>query len=1305
MEEPAQIETLDAYLRRREKEKQDQGQLEQLQQQQYEEDLSFFESVGDLVAAPFRGVAGAAEGVYGLADAMLGDILPDAPENFGLGGSKSLAGGMVESIVQFGTGFIPGLGVASALGKAGKIGKAVNAGNKAVRSMQAAGRNVPALLLARGMEAGKYATAGAIADLTVFDGHEQRLSNMIQMVPELQNPVTEFLAANEEDSELLARLKAALEGAGLGVAVDGVMIGLRAFRAGAKAMPDKQAASVALEQSLKEQDAARAAAKETDEAVEETVEAEAKQAVVIDDDLKQMTKSQLREEAKKHPGVKRNGKGVTVQSLREGIAEGRAAAKKETGEGVEQAAEGAAKQVDEAAESATKQADEAAEAAPEKTADEMRDDLTSSENGGGTAEMVEKYLTRRVDDQLKQSEKAVDESSLTRETGEVYDREVGAQFKKDADTALENAKLIDEATGTKLTALEVQIRDAGEVTEETRKALIKNRYRMGAIRELMEQTRARLESVMKEAVDKTKPPIETRKKLAEFLLMQKNFKTLSNNIRATQSEFGRNLQSIQRRTGDTQAGRLAREIPEESPLEKFSLENLKQEEVVNRILDIAGGEDAVRKEIELFGAAFANSTSAGLKYARGKAGLMGAINEWWMNSILSGPTTMIVNLTGGLATTLMSPIERAAGFAAVGDLEKASVEFGRLLAIPAHIRDCLKTAKTATMSGEGVLEKIGSRADDQAPVGGSQIERLIDESRLTKDIPDDNMGLIATKWMARNVVNAPGKFLAGTDEFFKQLNYRTTVKAELYKKAIDARRNLIGPSPDGPANLSQLDEWVEQEFKYIVDDGQFLSSQKFVEEAEAKFARNDPNRPVKIHEYVTEKMRQYSPIAEKALAAARDVTFTTPLSQERGMMSGLGKMLSDATGKYPAGRLILPFVRTPTNVMQYVFERVPVVGRGQGSAIQKRLGQMFADDRAALQGLDQEAQAEALGRLATGMTLFTGATVAAMNGGITGGGPKDYKQLQLKKQTGWQPYSIKVGDSYISYQRLDPFASFFGLSADLVDIMNKGDEEQRKDGEDLALGVMMAISKNITSKTYLKGIKDFTGVLFDPEMTVPGFARRTIASFAVPNIFAQMARSGPDPLMDIKNMTDALKARIPGLSDEVPHRRNMLGEEIMDNGTYAAVDLINPFSYSTVSDDKMMQEFDQIGHGFAAPKSLKNGVELRSYFNNRDQSAYDRWQELSAKTRLNGRTLRQELNKLMSSSKYKQLPYEPVDGLDRSPRARLIQTILNKYRSRAYSEMLDEFPEVNKRAKIVDMIKSRRRVGQDYKDLLALIED
>ena len=93
-----------------------------------------------------------------------------------------------------------------------------------------------------------------------------------------------------------------------------------------------------------------------------------------------------------------------------------------------------------------------------------------------------------------------------------------------------------------------------------------------------------------------------------------------------------------------------------------------------------------------------------------------------------------------------------------------------------------------------------------------------------------------------------------------------------------------------------------------------------------------------------------------------------------------------------------------------------------------------------------------------GSLFFGGGMIAAMNGTITGSGPEDYKQLQLKKQTGWQPYSIKVGDEYISYQRLDPFASVFGLMADLNDIMVRGDEKTKDSAESLSFALLASIS-------------------------------------------------------------------------------------------------------------------------------------------------------------------------------------------------------------------------------------------------------
>ena len=79
---------------------------------------------------------------------------------------------------------------------------------------------------------GKGMLAGGISDFAFFDGMEANLSNLIQEFPELQNPVSEFLAASENDSQIEGRFKRALEGLGLGAATSGVMMGaVKAMRA------------------------------------------------------------------------------------------------------------------------------------------------------------------------------------------------------------------------------------------------------------------------------------------------------------------------------------------------------------------------------------------------------------------------------------------------------------------------------------------------------------------------------------------------------------------------------------------------------------------------------------------------------------------------------------------------------------------------------------------------------------------------------------------------------------------------------------------------------------------------------------------------------------------------------------------------------------------------------------------------------------------------------------------------------------------------------------------------------------------
>ena len=117
--------------------------------------------------------------------------------------ADSVTGGLIRGISQFVTGFVG----------AGKF-KAM----QALKPTTTSGK------------IGKAAIQGAMADFAVFDPHEERLSNLIESSPALQNPVTEFLASSPDDNAAEGRLKNAVEGLGIGVAVDGLLTGLKVLR-------------------------------------------------------------------------------------------------------------------------------------------------------------------------------------------------------------------------------------------------------------------------------------------------------------------------------------------------------------------------------------------------------------------------------------------------------------------------------------------------------------------------------------------------------------------------------------------------------------------------------------------------------------------------------------------------------------------------------------------------------------------------------------------------------------------------------------------------------------------------------------------------------------------------------------------------------------------------------------------------------------------------------------------------------------------------------------------------------------------
>jgi len=130
------------------------------------------------------------------------------------------------------------------------------------------------------------------------------------------------------------------------------------------------------------------------------------------------------------------------------------------------------------------------------------------------------------------------------------------------------------------------------------------------------------------------------------------------------------------------------------------------------------------------------------------------------------------------------------------------------------------------------------------------------------------------------------------------------------------------------------------------------------------------------------------------------MTFTNSL----GPVGQRVAMLSNA---HPALKMVLPFIRTPTNVFKYAFARTPIAPLVMRSVREDlSAGGARRDLAIARIGLGTMVQMVVAGAVAGGL--------------VTGGGPADPEQQKTLRQTGWQPYSIKVAGRYVKYNRLEP---------------------------------------------------------------------------------------------------------------------------------------------------------------------------------------------------------------------------------------------------------------------------------------------
>jgi hypothetical protein len=365
-----------------------------------------------------------------------------------------------------------------------------------------------------------------------------------------------------------------------------------------------------------------------------------------------------------------------------------------------------------------------------------------------------------------------------------------------------------------------------------------------------------------------------------------------------------------------------------------------------------------------------------------------------------------------------------------------------------------------------------------------------------------------------------GRALQAADEFFKTLNHGAAVNAEIHRRAYN---EVLSGKMSQDHMASRITE-----------------------------LKND--------------------VPEDILLKAEDYARYTTFTKEPGKIT---KAFSRLMARVPGGRYIVPFINTPANLFQAAIERTPFV-----------MFQRQFKDAIARGGADE---AIAMTKLTMGMSITSMGIAKSFDGEITGSGPPFWSGEYARwKATGKQPYSIKVGDKWVSYNRFDPLGMVLGLGADLGEKLQYMDEDagdSLTEWQDLFAGVAFSLASQITSKSYMQSVTGLFDAINDPNMSASSFTSQFAGSF-IPSGVGELARQVDPVQRESYNFITKWKSRIPYMSKELAPKLDMWAREVKHGTSNVPVDVVNPFFMTKENYMPIDQEFEL--QGWSIPPSIKS---------------------------------------------------------------------------------------------------------------------
>ena len=628
-----------------------------------------------------------------------------------------------------------------------------------------------------------------------------------------------------------------------------------------------------------------------------------------------------------------------------------------------------------------------------------------------------------------------------------------------------------------------------------------------------------------------------------------------------------------------------------------------------------------------------------------------AINDVYVHNLMNAPSTPFVNFVSSYLRNITDNVEGILAGTLKGSSQTAMMSYKRAMRQGKYMQLALESAKNVLLTGDSTISR-------------RTFYDVTEEAKTVADEIDFSQGFMKgmsesstyEKAMTANRFISKRMMIAG-DDINKTISFTTKLEEMLVTDL------LKDPNWKGKS-IKEIYEHAEQQTRLI-------------------------HRDVIKKRMAGEDLIPDS-YEDKALKYAEEMTFQE--DPHADIFGQVAEWTNAARSRVPILTQIMPFIRTPANLLSYTSDRTPVM-------------QMFSKTlRDKLNSPDAAIRAKAEASMVFGSVIWGSVMMMAASGMITGKPPTDKGKRETRQlDDDYLPYSIEG----VSIRRFDPLARFAMIAGVIHDTVMYQDEQTQMElfGE-LAAGTAMSLLE-MPALDGLETVAKFINPTTVTEQSLTKAAATQLSNYMpFVRLFEEIySVQGKERYMpeNIK-LADAFLGRphllnlgSPAYDGKIDLKRdNVFGDLIVKphGGILSHLGITMKQKELDPVKEALIDEFIRLDLSIPPnPKSpnMFYGFNLTSIGTKKGRSYYDVFKEKTGTVKIGSRTLQQALDDLVNESR--DYHFAPDGDTGGSLRARknkgtLIKSIINTYRNKALQDM---YPELMQNREFEQHIKFNKQ--------------